>query len=102
VRALLRAEAIHREIDEEMRFHIDMRADAQEPGSHYLDVVARLKDGVSLEQAQAEMEGIAARLEQQYPVNTGRGANIFPLHDEVVGAVRPALLLGPGPRQVDA
>ncbi|HEX7955639.1 MAG TPA: ABC transporter permease, partial [Pyrinomonadaceae bacterium] len=68
----------------------------QEPGnrgSHYLNVVARLKDGVTAEQAQAEMEAIASRLEQQYPVNVGHSVNIFPLHDEVVGAVRPALLL---------
>ena len=69
---------------------------AQEPGnrgSHYLNVVARLKDGVTLGKAQAEMEAVAARLEQQHPVNVGHGVNVFPLHDEVVGAVRPALLL---------
>jgi putative ABC transport system permease protein len=61
-------------------------------GSHYLNVVGRLKEGVALAQAQAEMETIAARLEQQYPdKNTGHSVNIFPLYEEVVGQVRPAL-----------
>lgn len=36
-------------------------------GSHYLAVVARLKDGVSLEQASADMKGIAAKLEKEFP-----------------------------------
>src|ERR1044071_3958147 len=45
--------------------------DQSSRGSHYLNVVARLKDGVTIEQAQAEMDTIAGRLEQQYQVNTG-------------------------------
>ncbi|HWS87820.1 MAG TPA: ABC transporter permease [Pyrinomonadaceae bacterium] len=62
-------------------------------GSHYLSVVARLKDGVTIEQARAEMDTIAGRLEQQYQVNTGHGANVFALHDEVVGGVRTSLFV---------
>ncbi|HSE97257.1 MAG TPA: ABC transporter permease, partial [Blastocatellia bacterium] len=62
-------------------------------GSHYLDVLARLKPGVTLEQAQAEMDAIAARLEQQHQVNTGHGVNLFPLFDETVGQIRPALIV---------
>jgi predicted permease len=82
--------------DRETELWAPLALNAQEPGnrgSHYLNLVARLRDGVSLEAAQAEMEGIAARLEEQHPVNVGHSVNIFPLHDEVVGAVRPALLL---------
>jgi len=63
-------------------------------GSHYLDVIARMKPGVTLAKAQAEMNTIAARLAQQYPeVNTRRGAVVRPLHEEIVGNMKPALLI---------
>jgi len=48
---------------------------------------------VALEQAQAEMDAIAGRLEQQHPVNIGHGVNLFPLFDETVGNVRPGLIV---------
>jgi len=56
--------------------------------------VARLKPGVKIEQARAEMLGIAARLEKQYPdYNTGTSADVVPLQAQVVQGVRPALLV---------
>jgi putative ABC transport system permease protein len=59
---------------------------------HSLGVIARLKPGVTVGRAQAEMETIAARLEQQYPdMNTGHNVNVFPLHDETVGQVSRGL-----------
>jgi putative ABC transport system permease protein len=68
--------------------------EAANRGSHFLEVVARLKTGVTLTQAQAEMQTIMARLAQQYPdVNTRRGAVVNPLHEEIVGNIRPALLV---------
>lgn len=56
--------------------------------------VARLRPGVSVEQARAEMIGITARLEKQYPdFNTGTSADVVHMQDEVVKNVRPALLV---------
>ncbi len=61
---------------------------------HYLFVVARLKPGVTVPQAQAEMSTIATRLQQQYPQsNTDIGAVITPLHEHLVGDIKPALLI---------
>jgi predicted permease len=66
----------------------------RERGSHFLDVIARIKTGVTLKQAQAEMETIAARLAKQYPrSNTRLGATVTPLHEEIVGDIKPALLI---------
>ena len=68
--------------------------EAARRGSHFLDVVARLKPGITLPQAQAEMKAIAARLQQQYPEqNTDLGAVVVPLHEQLVGDIRPALLV---------
>ena len=63
-------------------------------GNHNYLGIGRLKDGVSLEQAQAELSNIAAQLEQQYPADdAGWGAKVVPLREELVGEVRPALLV---------
>ena len=62
--------------------------------SHYLYVLGRLKRGVTLEQAQAGMNVLASQLQQQYPkTNSGRGANIVSLHQQLVGRVQPYLRL---------
>ena len=68
--------------------------EAARRGSHFLNVVARLKPGVTLEQAQAEMSAIAGRLQQQYPEqNTDLGAAVVPLHEQLVGNIKTALLV---------
>lgn len=63
-------------------------------GSHFVHLIGRLKPGLSVKQAEAEMKPIAARLEQQYPdTNTDRSVTLTPLLEDVVGDVRPALLI---------
>ena len=66
----------------------------QQRGAHYMNVIGRLKPGVSKEQAQAEMTAISARLEQQYPdKNLHRGTVVEPTLEALVGNIRPALLI---------
>jgi len=60
----------------------------------FLSVVARLKRGVSLPAAEAEMKTIAARISQAEPeYSKGVGTEIIPLREQRVGNVRPALLI---------
>jgi macrolide transport system ATP-binding/permease protein len=64
---------------------------------HNLDGFGRLKDGVTIQSASAEMKSIAAQLEKQYPdSNRGNSASIIPLSEAIVGDIRPILrvLLG--------
>ncbi len=62
--------------------------------SHVVFVTARLRRGVSIEQARAEMGTIARRLGAQYPAsNAGNGVALRSLLDDHVGAAKPALLM---------
>jgi predicted permease len=59
-----------------------------------MDVVGRLKPGVTLEQADGDMLALAGGLADQYPdVNKGTGITLVPLKSDLVGPVRPLLLL---------
>ncbi len=62
-------------------------------GAHVAGVLARLKPGVTVRQAQEQMDVIAARLAKVYPVNKDEGALVRPIMEEVAGSVRPALLI---------
>ena len=64
----------------------------EERGAHYMKVIGRLKPGVSINEAQLEMNEIASRLEQQYPAeNTGRIVNLNPMYEHLVGDIRRSL-----------
>ena len=63
-------------------------------GNHNYFVIARLKPGVDVKQAQAEMNTISSRLAQLYPGDDkGWGAVVAPLHADMVSDVRPALMV---------
>src|SRR5574341_1281736 len=58
----------------------------------FLRLVARLRPGVTIEQAQAEMEAIARRQEQEHPkTNAGWRVNVVSLRQHYLGEIRPAL-----------
>src|SRR6185503_4953095 len=59
--------------------------------AHVFGALARLKPGVSLEQATTEMNMIAARLQEEHTEIQGEGIIVNPFMNEVVGDVRPAL-----------
>lgn len=62
--------------------------------NHNYGVIARLKPGVTLEQARAEMNAISDRLAQQFPKDDkGWGATAIPLQQDLVGDVRTPLLI---------
>ncbi len=62
--------------------------------NHNHQVVARLKPGVTVKQAQTEMDVISARLEREYPQeNTGWGATVIPLQELIVGDIRTTLVM---------
>jgi predicted permease len=63
-------------------------------GIHDYRVVARLKPGITVARAQAEMNVLSARLAELYPKDDkGWGAAVIPLHEELVGDVKPALMV---------
>ena len=61
-------------------------------GAHWMGIVARLAPNVTVAQATSELVTLTRRLEQQYPEsNTGMSAAVIPMHEYLVGDVRPAL-----------
>ncbi|HMC75578.1 MAG TPA: ADOP family duplicated permease [Vicinamibacterales bacterium] len=62
--------------------------------NHNYNAIARLKPGVTLEQAKSELQVISKRLEQTYPAdNAGWGGTAIPLQELIVGDVRTSLLM---------
>jgi predicted permease len=61
---------------------------------HNMFGVARLKDGVTVQSALADMTAVAKQLEVQYPgSNRGQSASVKPLYEYIVGDIRPILLV---------
>jgi putative ABC transport system permease protein len=63
-------------------------------GSHWANAVGRLKPGVSVERARADLKVIAARLEKAYPNSNDKvGSAVVPLRDDLVGDSRGSLIM---------
>jgi len=70
---------------------IALRDRENHPG---LRVVGRLRPGVTMASAQADMDAIGRRLAEAYPKsNTGRGVIVAPTKDDMVGYIKPTLLM---------
>lgn len=68
--------------------------DNDQRDARHLRAIARLKSGVSIQQAQADLSGIAEHLEQTYPqTNKGYGVHLVTLSDDTLGGIKPALLM---------
>jgi putative ABC transport system permease protein len=77
-----------------MPMALDPAIDYREKTGRYLRVVARLKPAVTVQHAQAELSGIAKQLEQALPkYNTGWGVDVMRIHEQVVGEIRPILIV---------
>jgi putative ABC transport system permease protein len=61
--------------------------------NHFINLVGRLKPGVTREQAQADVSAIARRMEEQEPGNKGLGALVVPMQEQITGDSRKALLI---------
>ncbi|HZS05557.1 MAG TPA: ABC transporter permease [Blastocatellia bacterium] len=72
-------------------FRPDRRTDF---GTHFFEIQARLRPGVTARQAQAELSAIARGIEQAQPqTNAGHGIQLVPLHEQMVSDSRTALLI---------
>ena len=64
----------------------------QDRGSRWLGAIGRLRDGVSLEQAQDDLTRVAVQLEQQYPdSNRQRGVQLIPIQEALLGSTGPLI-----------
>jgi len=73
---------------------LDPAAPRHQRGGHYLAGVARLRPGVTIDAAAADMQAIVARLARQYPDQHDQGnfaVTINPLREELLGSSRPVL-----------
>ncbi|HXT23398.1 MAG TPA: ABC transporter permease [Candidatus Eisenbacteria bacterium] len=61
--------------------------------NHYLNIIGRLKPGVPLSQAQADISGIMDRIRQQHSEATGHAAQLIPFSELFTGPVRQTLLV---------
>jgi len=97
--AVLPADYLHYSftpVDVYVAMGAELRAQDREKRDDHpgISVLARLRAGVTLAQARAELATIAAALAKQYPeTNTGRGVKVTPFREDLVGDVQPSLVV---------
>lgn len=79
------------EIDAWVPMDLSQGTDASQASNHYLSVLVRLRAGVSIARAQAELEGVAKRVAEKYPRVKDERARLYPLKDDIVGSSSRAL-----------
>jgi len=85
------------DLDPDVWVPIDLAAEAARVGRHASTVIARLKPGVTIAQAQAALNVVARHLEEQYPGdNAGHRVHAVPLFDDLVGEARRPMLVALG------
>jgi len=86
-------------LEREVRLWVPIAFDQEEMtnrGGHYLNVVARLKPGVAIPQAQADMNAVQSRIVKDHPEETfdGKlGAIVMPMREQLVGQTRSSLIV---------
>ncbi len=76
------------------RVFIPLNLEKTERGENFMSVIGRIKPGVSLRQAQSEMDSIARALEKEYPADDAeQGAIVIPMLSRVGRQIREALLI---------
>ena len=74
--------------------NFDFSPEMKQRAAHFIRPIGKLKEGVTIAQAQADVDAIAKRLEEQYPeTNTGWGLRLVSLREQLVGNTRPTLLI---------
>ncbi|MCI0432636.1 MAG: ABC transporter permease, partial [Gemmatimonadetes bacterium] len=85
---------LNEDVDVWLPLRLDPARDYRKTSGRYLKSFARLKPGVSVEQASTQLKAIAAQLEQEHPqFNKNWSVNVVPVHADVVSPVRRALLV---------
>jgi putative ABC transport system permease protein len=85
--------------ESDVRLWVPLALDAEQLGSrgnHYLKVIARMKPGVTLKQAQADISAVMARIAKDHPDETFNGkvgAFVMPLREQLTGDVRSSLFV---------
>jgi predicted permease len=80
------------DVDVWQRLRWDMRQHSR--AAHFMEAVARLKDGTTLDEAQSAVQTLALRLQGEFPnTNKGWATRLIPLLDEQLGYYRPALMV---------